>query len=60
VGFFILLIFINNGTQRKRRKPIGIEYYSIIEYTKEWAEDVFHLNLKRTEPLMASSYIKMI
>jgi hypothetical protein len=38
---------------------LGIEYYSIIEYTKEWAEDVFHLNLKRTEPLMGSSFIKM-
>lgn len=41
-------------------KYLGIEYYSIIEYTKKWAEDVFHLNPKRTEPLMASTYIKMI
>lgn len=39
---------------------LGIEYYSIQELTKYWAEDVFKLNLKRTEPLMASSYIKMI
>jgi len=38
---------------------LGIEYYSVIEYTKKWAEDVFHLNLKRTEPLMGDRYIEM-
>ena len=41
-------------------KYLGIEYYSIQELTKYWAEDVFKLNLKRTEPLMGPWFEKMI
>ena len=38
----------------------GVEYYSIQEFTKKWAEDVYNLNLKRTEPLLGSRYVGMI
>jgi len=39
---------------------LGIEYYSIQELTKKWAEDVYNLNLKRTEPLLGPKYIQMV
>jgi hypothetical protein len=38
---------------------LGIEYYSVQELTKKWAEDVYNLNLKRTEPLLGSRYVEM-